>query len=223
MAYAQVSYGSTGASVSALQEKLNANGYSLTGNAQLTFNVSNQEQLALALAQPATNKAVLQNNIRLNQKIEVSNLGKIDLNNKNLTKGPEGGLVVGVTQEYDITNALALDYVYGVKLMRDITLNNQVNVDDLAQIDENGYTLSFSGNGKVALNVSNENELRAALADPDVKYINMTNDIRLRQQLTITAGAAQVITNGYKLTVALISAASRQPVTYGTADVVAKT
>ena len=30
MAYAQVSYGSTGASVSALQEKLNANGYSLT-------------------------------------------------------------------------------------------------------------------------------------------------------------------------------------------------
>ena len=29
MAYAQVSYGSTGSSVSALQEKLNANGYSL--------------------------------------------------------------------------------------------------------------------------------------------------------------------------------------------------
>ena len=30
MAYAQVSYGSTGSSVSALQEKLNANGYQLT-------------------------------------------------------------------------------------------------------------------------------------------------------------------------------------------------
>ncbi len=181
--------------------KMDVNGYALTGSAQLTFNVSNQEELALALAQPATNKAVLQNNIRLTEKVEVANLGKIDLNSKNLTRTADGGLVVGVTQEYDITNALALDYVYGVKLMRDITLTNQVNVDSLDQIDENGYTLSFSGNGKVALNVSNEQELRAALADPNVKYVNMTNDIRLTQDLTIGGGnSAQVITNGYKLT-----------------------
>ena len=185
--------------------KLDLNGYTITGNTQLTFNVRTQEELALALSIPATNKAMLQNNIRLTDKIECTSLNRVDLNNKTLSRAENGGLVVGVTQENDITNALEKDYVYGVKLLNDITVGKQINVDSLDQIDENGYTLSFSGNGKVALNVSNEQELRAALADPDVKYINMTNDIRLRQDLTITAGSAQVITNGYKLTGAKVT------------------
>lgn len=180
--------------------KIDANGFSLTGDARLTFDVSTQDELALALAQPATNKVVQQSNIRLTRKVEVAGLGKVDLNNHNLIRAANGGLVVGVWQEYDITNAMAADYVYGVKLYDDITLNSQVNVDSLDQVDENGYTLSFSGNGKIALNVSNEQELRAALANPDIKYINMTNDIRLQRELVIGSNTAHVITNGYKLT-----------------------
>ena len=148
MAYAQVSYGSTGSSVSALQEKLNANGYDLEVDGQFG---------------PATQKAV--KDYQKKKGLQVDGIAGQEtwgslLNSPAASTEPTTGIWKGIpsTRSYDVIGIRGFDFEFrnGSQNGEQIyVLNNQYTTIDYAW---DGTNIRRHDNGfGISMNIVNSN------------------------------------------------------------------